>query len=872
MASNSIEAKRQIKAALKLALPASAMGPIRDKRLQSRERRASQNLTPNRYEGTFAFTVVSAVYNIDPYLDDFFTSLFTQTIKQNNLRIIMVDDGSTDESAEVIKRWQQQWPGAILYLKKENGGQASARNYGLNYVETEWVTFIDPDDFVSRDYFEHVDRAIAAQPSLQMVACNPYYYHEESQTFSNTHPLKNKFKDGDSFFGCGDEQTFVQLFMNSAFFRMSQIRKNDIQISETIKPNFEDGLFVNEYMLALEEGTVGFLKQPHYYYRKREDNSSTIDTSWETLDKYINAPKNGHLALLEMAQARLGRVPRNIQETIVYDLSWYFRYLVGRTRCQELVNDPAHLKEFFEILREIFSYIDQDVLFGFAGRLLPFEYKCGIGQTFASLTPPFQIAYLKRVNFAKKELLIETLSDEISFYINGKQVSPLSSKEVRRTFCGQSFYTKRESWVPYGSASDVLSYRLGDGTEVRLSVNGTQFKRSTPINELFAKYKENWRSYKQQGDTWLIMDRDTQADDNGEHFYRYMKENHPEQKCIFALRKDSPNWERLAAEGFNLVAFGTKSHEKALKACSKIISSHADAYVHSYFGDNFYKSKDYVFLQHGVTHNDISNWINSKPISMLSTVTEREYHSIVDDDTPYTLTSEQVTLSGFARHDALLRKHEEADARERMILIAPTWREFLMGKTIGKGNARFLNDEFAESEYARAWNSLLASDQLRDMADRDGYRIVFFPHANILPYVEKGDFSIPPYVEIGSCVTTSIQEYLSKASVCITDYSSVAFDIAYLHTPCIYYQFDRERMYAGGHICSRGYFDYDVDGFGPVAMTEEELTQALSEVADNDFRPTETYLKRMEETFILRDGKCCERIYEAITGLDKARK
>ena len=54
------------------------------------------------------------------------------------------------------------------------------------------------------------------------------------------------------------------------------------------------------------------------------------------------------------------------------------------------------------------------------------------------------------------------------------------------------------------------------------------------------------------------MDRDTQADDNGEHFYRYMMRNHPEQRCLFALRKESPDWKRLAQEGFNLLILDRK--------------------------------------------------------------------------------------------------------------------------------------------------------------------------------------------------------------------------------------------------------------------------------------------------------------------------
>lgn len=869
--SNSSNMKKQAKTALKQVLPLSVVKSLRNNRLQNREKHKLESLAPSSYQGQNDFTIISAIYNVAPYLDDFFSSIFNQTLDRRYLRIIAVDDGSTDESADIIKKWQEKWPESIVYLHKENGGQAAARNLGLSCVETEWVTFIDPDDFVSRDYFEIVDRNIHQRPSLQMVACNLYYFQEDTGTFKNDHPLKNKFQSGDAFFACGDEQAYIQLSMSSAFFRMSKITANHLTVEEGIKPNFEDGHFVCKYLLYLEEGTLAFLKDPRYYYRKRTGGNSTIDTSWQSLDKFLNTPRNGYLDLLCFAKERCGRVPLNIQDTILYDISWYFKYLVGNSKCETLLSDPEKADEFFDILRGIFEHIDHEVLFKFPGRFLSFEVKCGISDNFYSEDIPFQIAYLKRINLRRKELLIESLSDDIRFYLNGSPVIPASEKTVSRMFCGRNFYHKKELWLPYGTLDDVLSYRLPSGDEVRLSTSGRQLKRSATVDTLRELYTEHWGKYKTHGDTWVIMDRDTQADDNGEHFYRYMMKNHPEQRCVFALRRESPNWSRLAAEGFKLVAFGTKEHERELRSCSKILSSHADTYVHSYFGDNFFKSKDYVFLQHGVTHNDISSWINGKPITTLVTVTEREYESITSDDTPYELTPEQVTWSGFPRHDRLLQINQSSDKNKKMILIAPTWRQFLMGKVIGKGNTRALNDAFAESDYAKSWDAFLASESLKRLAQQDNYRVVFFPHANILPYVKEGAFQIPPYIEIGSCENTSIQEYLGNASVCITDYSSVAFDIAYVGTPCIYYQFDKEQVYGGGHICGKGYFDYERDGFGPVVTTESQLEEALERVIENDFQPEQKYQRRMDETFVFHDGKCCERVYEAITRFDQPR-
>ncbi|EOH4508441.1 glycosyltransferase family A protein, partial [Campylobacter jejuni] len=110
-----------------------------------------------------------AVYNVEKYLDDFFKSIINQKLDfKSNIHLICVDDGSTDNSANIIKKYQKKYPKNIIYLYKENGGQASARNLGLKYLKENdlnilWVTFTDPDDFLDRDYFYEVDSFLKKQ-------------------------------------------------------------------------------------------------------------------------------------------------------------------------------------------------------------------------------------------------------------------------------------------------------------------------------------------------------------------------------------------------------------------------------------------------------------------------------------------------------------------------------------------------------------------------------------------------------------------------------------------------------------------------------------------------------------------------------------
>ncbi|MBZ7989990.1 glycosyltransferase family 2 protein, partial [Campylobacter sp. RM12635] len=123
------------------------------------------------YKSYSTYTIVSAVYNVEKYLDDFFTSIINQSIEfEKSIFLIMVDDGSTDNSANIIKRYQKLYPNNITYIYKENGGQASARNLGLKYVKTTWVTFADPDDFLDKDFFKNIDIEVSKNKNLAMLS------------------------------------------------------------------------------------------------------------------------------------------------------------------------------------------------------------------------------------------------------------------------------------------------------------------------------------------------------------------------------------------------------------------------------------------------------------------------------------------------------------------------------------------------------------------------------------------------------------------------------------------------------------------------------------------------------------------------------
>ena len=101
----------------------------------------------------------------------------------------------------------------------------------------------------------------------------------------------------------------------------------------------------------------------------------------------------------------------------------------------------------------------------------------------------------------------------------------------------------------------------------------------------------------------------------------------------------------------------------------------------------------------------------------------------------------------------------------------------------------------------------------------------------------------------------------------VTDYSSMAFNAAYLGRPVVYFQFDAESFFSGANASRPGYFDYARDGFGPVATTVEAAAEAVVTLLKDG---SGIYATRMDERFAaIRDGKCCERTVAVIESLHR---
>ena len=119
-------------------------------------------------ENKYKLSIVALVYNLEKYLPRCLDSLVNQTL--DGIEILCVDDGSKDSAPQIIDDYANRYPDLVKAFHKENGGEFTTRNYGLERAQGEYVTFVDTDDYVEPNWAEKLYNA-AKENDADMAVC-----------------------------------------------------------------------------------------------------------------------------------------------------------------------------------------------------------------------------------------------------------------------------------------------------------------------------------------------------------------------------------------------------------------------------------------------------------------------------------------------------------------------------------------------------------------------------------------------------------------------------------------------------------------------------------------------------------------------------
>ena len=892
-----------------------------------------------------SFSVVMACYNSEIYLDETIQSLLNQTFSfKNNIQLILVDDGSVDGTADICKKYVNLYPEDIIYVYQENQGQGAARNHGLEYATGKYVNFLDSDDKFREDTFEHVfDFFEKYFDDVDLVSVSVDFFDREH----GAHPLNYKYWKT-QVIDIREKIDYPQLFVNSAFFKRELFNK--FQFNTTLV-NSEDALIINQ--ILLEKMAYGLVKEGKYWYRRRKDESSTIDKVTFKKEFYLDRLHNYFKRLIEDSLNKYNWVHKFIQYLIVYDLQWMFR-----VRDINEILSPPEINEVYMALKDVLSYVEDDVILKLRDDYLNLRHhmlaikhgtiyvdskgfvKCsdiyskyngdylGIYVEDCLLDKldihkfGIDIVEIKGTNLFISGFLYSFIdNDEIS--IEALKLNKDGSHEIfkakkvyypnrEKKFLGcvtessydfdlkipltanensiiklQVKYIKDEAldltyplgfnFQDYARLSNKSNYSVS-GNYILEFINNefvvTDYKYYKMVKKEFSILKQVFISkepfytsilafrfvylllypFYRNKRIWLFMDRRESADDNAEHLFKYAIKQNDDIKKYFTVFKESDDYNRLSNLG-NILPFYSIKQRLIYLFAEKIISSHPDEIIlNPFMGKNIrlYCSlinSDKIFLQHGVTKDNISSWLRKydKNLSLLVTVSDLENQSFFEEG--YNYDENVVQALGFPRFDNLLELKENNFIDSKQIIITPSWREELFGKNV---------DQIKSSEYFVHINSLINNEQLISMAKKFGYKILFKPHPLVYNFIDLFDKNEYVLFDNG----TKYQELFKTSSLMITDYSSVAFDFSYMDKPVIYYQ------YGDDYNFKEGYFNYETMGFGEVTSNENELIKLIIEYMKNDCKIKEKYKNRVTKFYKHHDKNNCKRVYDAILNIN----
>ena len=285
-------------------------------------------------------SIIVPVYNLELYLDECINSIVSQTY--NNLEIILIDDGSTDDSGNICDLWKNR-DDRIVVIHKENEGVSAARNIGLNVARGKYISIIDGDDYIDTNMCQSLINLIINEHA-DVAGCQ--YAEVDCKGI-----LCNVATDQTYFF-TGREACNCMLRCDEEFPRISwsvwiYLYARDIASSVTFEEGvfyYEDGLYTLQ--TVWKAAKVVFLDKNMYFYRLRDGSVTRKNIS----TKYVND-------MIHFNSKRLDFYQKNATQSEINKCRWHVMMdvLHCRYNCYD-VSDRQTVMQFYRACN--FGYAD----------------------------------------------------------------------------------------------------------------------------------------------------------------------------------------------------------------------------------------------------------------------------------------------------------------------------------------------------------------------------------------------------------------------------------------------------------------------------------------------------------------------------------
>lgn len=261
----------------------------------------------------FRFSVIIPVYNLEEYIEESIECIVKQTVGfSDNIQMILVNDGSQDESGKICSRYADMYPENVIYISQENAGVSAARNKGLEHADGKYILFFDGDDVLPKNAFEIAGKFFDEHyDEIDLLACRQAFF-EAKRGFHN---VDYKFKNGDRIIDINKEPDFVHMNITSSFLKAEAVNGKSFDTRLSVG---EDSRFAME--VILEKQKYGVLKSVVYKVRKRANQSSVTQNYDGNKSRNVETMEHYYEYIAELSKEKYGKIIPFVQYSIIHGI------------------------------------------------------------------------------------------------------------------------------------------------------------------------------------------------------------------------------------------------------------------------------------------------------------------------------------------------------------------------------------------------------------------------------------------------------------------------------------------------------------------------------------------------------------------------
>ena len=228
-------------------------------------------------------SVIVPIYNVEKYLEKCINSLLSQTLE--DIQIILVNDGSKDNSGNIAKEYEKNNKDKVIYVEKENGGLSDARNYGLKYATGDFIAFLDSDDYIEKNAYEEMYNK-AIEENADYVECDFIWEFPNKIRVDKQYPYKNK----------KEMLSFVRVVAWNKLIKRQLITDNNLEFPKGLR--YEDIEFTYKLIPFLNK--FAYVDKPFIHYVQREGSIANVQNErtaeiFTVLDNVIEFYKKNNI-------------------------------------------------------------------------------------------------------------------------------------------------------------------------------------------------------------------------------------------------------------------------------------------------------------------------------------------------------------------------------------------------------------------------------------------------------------------------------------------------------------------------------------------------------------------------------------------------